>query len=37
MEIAAKEVNQYELEKMIKKQLMKECMVVTKMEIERDR
>lgn len=36
MEIAAKEVNQYELEKMIKKQFMKECMVVTKMEIERD-
>ena len=37
MEIAAKEVNQYELEKLIKKQFMKECMVVTKMEIERDR
>ena len=37
MEVAAKEVNQYELEKMIKKQLMEEHMVVTKMEIERDR
>ena len=37
MEITAKEVNQYEVEKMIKKQLMKECIVVTKMEIERDR
>ena len=37
MEITTKEVNQYEVEKMIKGQLMKERMVVTKMEIERDR
>ncbi len=37
MKITTKEVNQYEVEKMIKGQLMKEGMVVTKMEIERDR
>lgn len=36
MEVAAEEVNQYEVEKMIKNQL-KNNMVVTKMEIERDK